>query len=145
MRTVNERPDIWPFILASLLAHSLLVAILTHEVVPPAIQDDVVEVFQIEEPYRIADISRPMVERRPKKAKFLGMFDSQVKDEMVASGLRARKRGRRHASRTGDARRKDLNDKLLTFDRRLFDHKRPGLEGESGGSVVPQDFFPHLK
>ena len=145
MRTENDRPDIWPFILASFLGHILLIALLAHEVVPPALQDQIVEVFQIEEPYQIADIAKPKVELRPKKAKFLGMYDSQVKRETVASGLRSRKRGRGRATREGRARSKERSDKLLTFDRSIFDRKRPAWETEGGGSSVPEDFYPHFR
>lgn len=91
MRIIEEKPEIWPFILASIIIHALLFTLVPQIVKSsPSFKEDPIEVFAVSDmpksenmPHRIADIEKPQVEQRPDSAKFLGMYDSKVPDETV--------------------------------------------------------------
>lgn len=73
----------------SLLVHILALYLLTH-LRPPMSADakkpqDAIEVMMEDIPdLSIADIAKPAVEKRPEKARHVGMYDSSVKEEKVA-------------------------------------------------------------
>lgn len=149
MRALNERPDLWPYIAASLVAHALLILLAPFATTIPKFKEDTVEVFPIflrdDGKYQIADIARPSVEKRPDKAKFLGLYDSSVEKESVASGLHRPGRGEK-AGEKGTPRLKPTRQKkdLFAFSPNLFKDKDKFKEGnasEEGGSRA-EDFYP---
>ena len=99
MRIIDEKQEIWPYILASILVHLLLLLFIPHAIIPAKFDEKPVEVYAVspveekaveKSASRIADIPKPAVEQRPDSAKFLGMYDSTVTQEQV--GL-SRKQG----------------------------------------------------
>ncbi len=158
MRIREERPDLVPFLLASLLAHLLLLIVLPMILWAPTFEEErVVEIFPIdlnrpdEKPYRIADIAEPKVQRRPKKADFLGMYDSSVKQQTVATrsgkgkGERGKGRGREGARQQQKSAMR--SESLLAFRPSLFRSPAPKAarrRGEDAGRA-PDDFYPDFR
>lgn len=91
LRILDDRPELWPYILASVILHVLLFAFLPRAILPSANFDEkpieIIAVDAVPEsgktPFRIADIPKPAMEQRPKDAKFLGLYDSTVTQEQV--------------------------------------------------------------
>ncbi|HPQ81634.1 MAG TPA: energy transducer TonB [bacterium] len=166
MRVLSDRPEVWPYILASLFFHLLLVFLLPWGIAPAGFDEKPIEVFAIEDvpehrsgktPYRIADIARPAVEQKPKDAKFLGMYDSAVPEEQVGvsrskgeggQGGKLKTRigeagpGRKspEAGRPKKSRKKASTgtDRLYAFNKDLFtDSEGPRRGVEEEGSVAP--------
>lgn len=169
MRILDDRPELWPYFLASLLLHLILLALIPQVAKAPALGERPIEVFAVEEPppaqgqkpSRIADIAKPAVEERPKSASFLGLYDSTVPEEQVgiskgrgaAGGPAVRTRiGASAASRPADRAKRSARpaakDRLFTFNRGLFDDRRlPPAEG-AGGEARPSgmdDFYPDFR
>lgn len=92
MRILNEKPELWPYILASIFIHVLLLFLMQHYAAnAPVFKEDFVEIIPLIEDaktgaLRIADIDKPAVEQRPKTAKFMGMYDSTAERETVGPG-----------------------------------------------------------
>ncbi|MFH0798674.1 MAG: TonB family protein [Pseudomonadota bacterium] len=172
MRIIDEKPELWPFILASLVMHALILLFLPKAILPSAFEEQPVEVFTVTEPpkaednWRIADIAKPAVEQKPKAAKFLGMYDSAVPEEMVGVGQRPHEDGgqkgrpkggqkQRGADKGGGEQRKAnkgrqpvSRDKLFAFNKSLFDGggQQPAEEsGNSASAGALDDFFPDFR
>ncbi len=154
MHTKEDSPDVWPYILTSLLAHILLFIIVPMIFfVPEMNEEQIVEIIPLnldsKSSYRIADISKPDNEVRPDKAKFLGMYDSAVKKESVATGFH-RGKGKRGEGRERGGKKKSKRkskDRLLSFNPKIFEkgykvtsEKRGGDEGRRA-----QDFYPDFR
>ena len=150
----EDRPDVWPYILASVLAHLLLIVVVPMLVfVPKVNEEQIVEIIPLnldsKSSYRIADIAKPEHEIRPDKAKLLGMYNSSVKRETVATGL-SRGKGNKGKGRDSGGKKKSKRkskDKLLSFDPKIFksgytasSKKRGGDEGRRA-----QDFYPDFR
>lgn len=159
MRIINDRPEIWPFILISLLVHILIIILIPMMVTVPRFEEKVVEIFPVTEdfgkaPFRIADIDEPEVQKRPKKPKFIGMYDSSVSEETVADGrvgTGSRGEGKRgDGLKRGSKQKKAVAErgkkKLFAFDKNIFEEKSKNAmeEGSEGGSPSG-DFFPDFR
>jgi len=158
MRTINDRPEIWPFILLSIFVHVLLVLLIWKTATTPRFEEKVVEIIPIdlkdfEKAHRIADIDKPEIQKRPEKAKFLGMYDSSVDKEQVATGKVGK--GTRGKGKRGDGAKKSSRKKKATakkkksskdvfaFNKRIFDEgEKDGLDSGSEGGSPGGDFFP---
>ena len=87
MREIEDRQPLWPYLLLSVLLHVLIIAFLLPRAFSvPKFTEKAIEVIPIEEipelkRMRIADIAKPDIQQKPDKAKFLGMYDSAVKEE----------------------------------------------------------------
>lgn len=165
MRVLDDRPEIWPYILASLIIHAIMLLILPRLVLPARFDGKPIEVYAIPEadfqkqsnPYRIADIPEPAVQQKPKVAKFLGMFDSAVQDETVGTTIKPGKSGE-GAKKSGahpytrEQARKDIvrggRDKLFAFSKDLFRQKESVFDGEgksAGEGGAMDDFYPDFR
>lgn len=166
MRILDDRPELGPYLLASLLLHLILLALIPQVAKAPALGERPIEVFAVEEPppaqgqksSRIADIAKPAVEERPKSASFLGLYDSTVPEEQVgiskgrgaAGGPAVRTRiggqtARRPPTKAGGALAKD---RLFAFNQSLFDDRRPPPAEGAGGEARPSgmdDFYPDFR
>lgn len=148
MYIIDDKPDMWPYALASLLLHALIIVLFPYIASVPEFKEDVVEVFPIflkegKDLYRIADIAEPEVQIRPESAKFLGMYDSAVDRESVSAGRPLRAGGER-MGRTGRL-QKDARGGLFAFDRKMFLEPRNPLAGEGGEAGMPEDFYPDFR
>jgi len=157
----DDRPPFIKYLLASFVMHVVLLFLLSRNVGIPRVEEKIVEVFPVIEKsktYEIADIERPAVEKRPQKARFLGMYDSSVREETVAvtapekQGINKKNAVVKGAENWGSLKAKPfdktINDPLYSFDKRLFASK--GLDndakGKGGvGSSYKDDFFPDYK
>ncbi len=86
---MSRRDKIILSLLLSLILHFLLLGFgsyWSYRHPPELKKPDVVQVDLLEknQSYQIADIEPPKVEKRPEKAKFVGMYDSSVPEETVA-------------------------------------------------------------
>lgn len=172
MRILDDKPDLWPYLLVSLALHALLIAFVPRSVGAPKFEEKPIEAFAVEylpkegEPHRIADIAEPAVQQKPKSARFLGLYDSTVSEEMVGNTKpgKAGEEGRKirkaigapskKAAEVGSKRENRLasRDKLFAFDRNLFEDKHSAIDEEQaglktspgeGGSL--DDFYPDFK
>jgi TonB family protein len=158
MRIIEDKQPLWPYLLLSLILHVvILVVILPKAMSVPQFAEKKIEIIPIEavpdmKKFRIADIQKPKVQTKPKKSKFLGMYDSAVKDETVGVSRRQSKRrqGSKSKSRSAGqfkkARKPAGKDKLFAFDRSLFEKERAQAEQKpspSGGAL--DDFYPDFK
>jgi TonB family protein len=159
MREINDRPEVWPFILLSIILHLAIVFLLYRTASVPTFQEKVVEIVPIMEEgkvrdFRIADIDRPAVEEKPQRAKFVGQYDSAVPKEQVANG-------RVGTGESGDGRKKSpvarkeeapkvktkgaSRRDLYSFDKKVFEEKRPAALGRGESGDPSGDFFPDFK
>lgn len=166
----DERPSLVPYIVASLVLHLLLIIFVPGSVATPAWKEKVVEVFPVFEKnqaHEIVDIDRPATEKRPKKARFLGMYDSSVEQETVAPSVRqkseaggkkqeAGKEEGERAEKMPEAKSEKLEfggakesrkKSLYNVDRKLFAMKTPDIESKaaSGAQAALQDYYPDYK
>lgn len=169
MKVIEERPAIWPYVLVSLVIHALIF-LLVPQLVPalPSLAEKPIEVVPIVEEgaprqqLRIADIAEPKEQVRPKQAKLLGMYDSSVQQESVAPVNRPGKSGETKQQRAPKPKpppeptlknlMKGGGDRLLAFDRKLFEAKPPRVQsalekhpvsiGEGGSR---NEFFPDFR
>ncbi len=159
MRIIGEKQELWPYILASIVVHSLLLLLVPKAIAPVKFEEKPIEVFAVEpvpekgssSPYRIADIPKPAVEQKPKDAKFLGLYDSTVAEEQVGLSRRQGEGGeggrfktriggpvakRKCADRAPPKEKRALSgkDRLYAFEKSLFEEKsvRNKVEDESG-------------
>lgn len=161
MNSFDDEFELWPYVLASFLLHALILALLPRAVATLEFKEEPIEVFAVAEPptkeggWRIADIPKPEVQQRPEEAKLLGLYDSAVREESVGPGLPPRsaggKRGalkeRPRGQRALDDRPRARADKLLAFDRTIFDEGRAARDegGNAAESGSLDDFFPDFK
>jgi len=149
----DDNPPIVPYIIASLAVHILLLVLFPYHFESPSWKEKVVEIFPVMEksstPYEIADIAKPAVEKQPKKARFLGMYNSSVDQETVAISRKKGSEGRR----TKDEGRRTKDEKratnLYNVDKKLFAMKTPDLSDNKGiqfgGSAALEDYYPDYK
>lgn len=174
MRILDDRPELWPYILASIFIHVLFFFLIPKAISPARFEEKPIEVFAVEEvpeenkiPYRIADIAKPEVEERPKDAKFLGLYDSTVLHEQVgiSKGLGVAGAPPKLRTRIGDqapkqkvrasksdateiSRSEERHNRLLAFNKDIFDDKKNKLDEESSGSKPMggmDDFYPDFR
>ncbi|MFH1829954.1 MAG: hypothetical protein ABH871_04175 [Pseudomonadota bacterium] len=100
MRVIEDRQPIWPYILLSFVLHALLIIIFSQFTSPltnlAEKTIEVVPVYEVPEgraKYKIADIAEPEVEKKPDKPKFLGMYDTSVREETVGIGTKPGRAG----------------------------------------------------
>jgi len=156
MKEIHERPEVWPFILLSLIIHALAFIIFPMVTLPDMFAGKEEEVVPVEllppdaERFRIADIAEPKVQKRPEKSKLLGMYDSSVREETVgvsrnrgAMGRPAKPRRSPRAKR----RAKSRSDKIFAFDQNLFDKNRKAPEADAmpGEDGALDEFYPDFK
>lgn len=170
MRILDDRPELWPFVLASLALHILLFLLIPKAATLPSFEEKPIEVFAVQElppppgeqsPARIADIAKPAVEQRPASAKFLGLYDSSVSEEKVGFGKtpgEAGQGGKKFRTKIGgpEAKRRSApsrpaaGERIFAFNRDLFEEKRSEVE-EAAGFEAPgapgalDDFYPDFK
>jgi len=164
----DDNPPIVPYIIASLAVHILLLVLFPYHFESPSWKEKVVEIFPVMEknstPYEIADIAKPAVEKQPKKARFLGMYNSSVDQETVAITRKAGTRGQKSEagsqkqearSQKPEARSKEekltigKTKSLYNVDKKLFAMKTPDLSDNKGiqfgGSAALEDYYPDYK
>lgn len=172
MRIIDDKPEIWPYILISLIIHSLVFFLIPKVVTTANFEEKPIEVFTVpavpnedRSANQIADIAEPAKQEKPKAPKFLGMYDSAVSQEMVGDARRPGKSGeskkakdnsaseiiKREIARPKQEAKKDTGrDKLFAFNKSLFDDKREappekkkGVSIGEGGSL--DDFYPDFR
>ena len=125
----------------------------------PKFEEDMVEVIPIDlksfdaKDLRIADIDKPDLEKKPDKPKFLGMYDSSVKDESVATGAVAKRSGDGKAQKKSQAQEagrpkpeKAPKKDIFAVNRKDFREGKDGSGKRSGDPGSPSgDFFPDFK
>jgi TonB family protein len=85
MKERRSKKLIWCF-LFSFLIHMLLLLLIVQEPKEPKEPDlRALDVELLKTKKRLADIAKPKEEKRPKKADFIGQYDSTVKEEQVAA------------------------------------------------------------
>ncbi|MFH1873604.1 MAG: energy transducer TonB [Pseudomonadota bacterium] len=157
----DNKPELFPYLLASILLHILLVGTFTSGLIDiklPELKEEVLEVIPLTDDggqYRIADIDRPSVEKRPDKARFLGSYDSSVEKEIVAM---TRRKGSPDGAKTpkkSDGLKRSLKAKkgsegsIYNFEHELFAMKAPAeslkteeSSSQVAGSEALEDFYP---
>jgi TonB family protein len=154
LHTKEDRPDVWPYILTSMLAHLLLLIIVPMIILVPRMkEDEIMEIIPLnldsKSSYRIADIQEPKHQIRPDKAKLLGMYNSRVKRETVATGLSRGKSNRGKGRDSGGKKKskRKSNDKLLSFDPKIFKKGYTTTSKKKGGEEGrrAQDFYPDFR
>jgi TonB family protein len=156
----DEKPSFIPYLAVSIAVHVLLLSLLSSGINIPKLNEEIVEIFPVVEKngaYEIADIAKPAVEKKPEKARFLGMYDSSVERETVAVTTPG-KRGAKKSGAGEEAKKQRSPDAemfnkaergpLFNFDRKLFASRRPDIEaggGRSSGSEFREDFYPDYK
>lgn len=140
----DDRPPLLPYFIVSFLLHAFISLLFFSGVTMPNIKDDYVEVIPLLErgdKYEVADISEPAVQKRPDKAKFLGMYDSSADKETVSVS-----RNKEESLGVDDLDRKNLNS-LYDVDDKLFAMRTPDLSSESrtkgdAAAKALEDFYP---
>jgi TonB family protein len=173
----EEKPSLLIPISISLIIHALMVmtAVMLPAELPTKPKETIIEVWptpqemdkvQQKMPLRIADIDPPAVQKRPKKAKFVGLYDSSVDEETVSASRKGKGGGKGTGKGTGKGKgrrqakkpqaKKSSRDKLYGFDENLFAMREPIAKEQPtrrsptdvgrisiGGSSG--DFFPDVK
>lgn len=121
-----------PYLLLSVLFH-LLVLLAFHflRVPEPAAElaENPVWIDLQNQKYEIADIEKPAREERPDKSRFLGMYDSHVKEEQVAE---RQEKGKQ----TSNAQRQTPKER----------NQKPEKEAvQDMAEAMPEDFYPDFK
>lgn len=157
MRIIEEKPEIWPFILLSLIIHAIMFLLAPMVLMPRFLtaskEEKIIPVEIITEKaakLRIADIEKPAVEKKPEKTKFLGMYDSSVPDEVVGIMRKPGSMGRQGARPKSEAKaqpKKRAADKLLAFDEQIFEKKARPQKSDSppGNAGSMDDFYPDFR
>ena len=159
MRIIEEKPEIWPFILLSLVIHAMFVILAPMVHLPDPFAGKGEKVIPVEfvteqnGKLRIADIEKPAVEQKPEKTRFLGMYDSAVPEEQVGVTRRPGSMGKKGGAATSkqrpaEARQKArAGDRLLAFDERIFDSKGRSSRNDapSGDGGAMDDFYPDFR
>jgi len=165
----EDNPPLLPYLIISILLHILLIAFFPTKFVAPIWKEKMVEVipiFEKNQKYELADIDRPSVEKRPKKAKFLGMYDSSVEQETVAASRSQKQEARskkqeakkqRAEEKTEEAKKPSGQEvekmtigkskSLYSLERKLFAKKTPDIEsrGTDGATAALQDYYPDYR
>ncbi len=143
-----------PYLILSLLIHFLA---LLYFRIP---EKNPMEALQTESPIwidlkngkmEIADIAQPKVEERPTDPRFLGAYDSHVKEEQVA-----KRQGRggvagENKQKQKVQKEKEVVEKLEKFDKGLVAVKeskqkpQPSFEEGEPGEAPADDFYPDFK
>jgi TonB family protein len=159
VRIIQDRPELWPFILLSLVLHALLIAFLPRVAPTVNFAEKPIEIIPVtmlpegSSHFRIADIEKPAVEQKPAKSQFLGLYDSAVREETVSTGRGTGSPGRRSATRQA-ARRPmakapagSAGGKIFAFDSGIFEEKKSPepAAGERGEGGMPGDFYPDFR
>jgi len=166
MHVHEDPPSLFPYLIASIILHILFFTFFPYQIKSPSWKEKVVEVipvFEKQKGYEIADIDRPANEKQPKKARFLGMYNSSVDQETVAKSSRQGRQGTQskqsevkgeRSKVKGDSEKAEKmtigkTKSLYNVDRKLFAMKTPDMGGakgfEIGGSAALQDYYPDYK
>ncbi len=140
------------FLLFSLLFHALLILFIATK--PAEREAEKLAPLDVEilQPKQIADIQKPKEQKRPQKAKFIGQYDSTVKEERVAvtPPKKGTPRPQRAIERPKQVEKPEKKpDKLAA----LFAKKKEQAQKKSSGNrkaakrfgELPQDFYPDYK
>ncbi|MBI2068289.1 MAG: TonB family protein [Deltaproteobacteria bacterium] len=143
MREENQDRRITIAFLASLFLHLLIAFLLIPSAFLEKKRSEELEV--VLQAVDIADIERPEREERPKKARFLGLYDSSVEKEEVAVKPYLPPSQRRIL--TGSDGRDLKEEGEGARYAALPSEKRPlqPEEGEDLVSVLPEEFFPDVR
>lgn len=158
MRIIQDKPEIWLYVSVSLLLHLLLIFIVPRLISVPEFKEDVVEIIPITDDalskssFKIADIDKPSVEKRPEKAKFVGMYDSTADKETVSTGkvgragkpgVKGEKGGEKEDTKTEKVvkPKKEGDKDLYAFNKAPFRKAKKGV-GDEGEGAPGGDFFP---
>jgi len=142
MRHDSDRP----LTIALLLSLAIHLFLFSYFTLPKAIQTARDELEVLLEGKRIVDIARPEQEIRPKTARFLGLYDSEVREERVAPTPFIPPSRRRIV--TGPDGR-DLPKKAgegIRLAAKPPEKSVPERElGDDLASILPEEFFPDIK
>lgn len=149
---MNRRISI--FLLASVLLHLCLILLFTqwpHSQSKMAAQEKEIEVDLVKPdfPHRIADILEPPIQKVPKNPKFLGIYDSQVDEETVASSparpQTARQKEAAAQKPTPKSEPTEPGPKLAKQPPEPSESKKINPLEDSGIESYPEDFYPDYK
>ncbi|PIU57235.1 MAG: hypothetical protein COS89_05035 [Deltaproteobacteria bacterium CG07_land_8_20_14_0_80_38_7] len=153
----NDKPPLLPFIVISILIHMLILLILGSGLFKiPKTEEQVVEIIPVIEKgqqYEIADISKPDVEQRPDKARFVGNYDSSANKETVAVTQRG---GSQQAQRKTEKAKTPVKEpksneskskSYYNIDKKLFASKTPDVLdsqeiSDIRGTNSLEDYYP---
>lgn len=172
----DEQPSLMLPVGVSLVVHAMLLlsCVLIPTRMPQPPKETIIEVFPsapeeidaMRGGMRIADIEPPAVEKRPAKARYVGLYDSSVGEETVATGSgkgggkgsgsgSAKGRDKPKGARGGGSDPAHKKDRLLNFDRDLFAMREPAAEVKPSPSApevgtvsiggASGDFFPDVR
>lgn len=132
-------------VLVSLLIHLVAGSMLSFPSQPSALLPRELEVFL--KGKEVADISQPLQEERPTKARFVGLYDSKVEEEQVGVGERIPPSRRRLVTGPEGRALSNQGEGMERTGRTLEGRTLEGPEerGESLASIMPEDFFPDIK
>lgn len=172
MRVLNDRPEVWPFILLSLVLHAIFFIFVPRFIPPTNFEEKPLEVFAVtpmnepqqKMPYDIADIAEPAKQEKPKDARFLGQYDSTVNEETVGTTRKGTDGGDKGSTKKfktvigrtkpKPAKKPELSkDRLFAFNKDIFDDNRAQKsieeEDKKSGSAKKagglDDFYPDFK
>lgn len=169
LRILEEKPELWPYILVSIVIHAIIVALIPQLVAKAKFDEKPIEVFAVSDlpetggqnPYRIADIPEPAVQKKPKSAKFMGMYDSEVEEELVGTAKKPGKSGEGgKTKKPADFQsavpkqkpRMSSKDRLFAFNKAIFEDraekgKRSAdrFEKSPGEGGAMDDFYPDFR
>lgn len=144
------------FLVVSLVIHLLFLWLLQWRLAKPEEKkDEAVELTLLnpELPHQIADIEEPPVQEKPKKPNFLGIYDSRVEEETVATTrppAAPQKGGTKSQKETKEKLHKseELGPKLAQRppeEAKEAETTSGAEEGESWNQAYPEDYFPDYK
>jgi len=147
---MERRRDITIAIAISSIFHALLIALGylygdRYTYLPP--KEQVFEIDLKREPRKIADILHPKEEKRPEDAKYIGAYDSSVKEETVAAET-IRAPGR-PVTRGGKG-MEELKQKINEYNLFKTEKRERGRGEDLKHSLafdkdIPEDFYPDYK
>lgn len=157
----QRRKEITIAILLSLCLHILMLILGSYysSVQKVAPKEQIIQIdLKDDKNWKIADIAKPKVEKVPEKAEHIGMYNSSVPEETVATGF-ARPPGR-PVTRGGEGIEKFKKEEVKVKGKReeggLHEFKEKKLAKKGGGEPeplnkgarpgsMPEDFYPDYK
>lgn len=147
----NRRQNIILALVISLLLHFILVGLglyISGLKIRPPQKEEVMEVdLQTDQEWKIADIAPPKKEVRPKKAKHIGVHDSTVKEETVATTTpRAPGRPETRGGEGMENIKKKFDPTENTFEKReVIRLPKEKMRASKDFRVMPEDYYPDYK
>lgn len=149
---MDDRRPIYFAIIASCIFHLLLVVVwyLFLDKYDPsefvAQKEQVIQVDLGKQKLQIADILPPAVEKVPEKTKHMGLYNSKVEEETVATDIpRAPGRPKTRGGEGAEAIKKEAKGMTAAKPKKLRDPEADMYKQQEGFGKMPEDFYPDYK